>query len=84
MSAQQLKWQISCPKMWSIEQLYIELGFITWAIVGKDYQSNLKLCLNYCVLIIKFPPAQKTYFFQNSVFFFMITLCCKIRGTPNC
>ena len=39
----------------------------------KDYQSDLTLCLNYCVLIIKFPPAQKTYFFQNSLFFFMFT-----------
>ena len=25
-SAQQPKWQNSCSKMWSIEQLYIELG----------------------------------------------------------
>ena len=24
--AQQPKWQISCSKMWPIEQLYIELG----------------------------------------------------------
>ena len=28
MSAQQPKWQNSCSKMWSIEQLYIELGKI--------------------------------------------------------
>ena len=26
MTAQQPKWQSSCSKMWSIEQLYIELG----------------------------------------------------------
>ena len=26
-AAQQPKWQNSCSKMWSIEQLYIELGF---------------------------------------------------------
>ena len=26
-AAQQPKWQNSCSKMWSIEQLHIELGF---------------------------------------------------------
>ena len=28
LTAQQPKWQNSCSKMWSIEQLYIELGFL--------------------------------------------------------
>ena len=29
-AAQQPKWQNSCSKMWSIEQLYIELGLLVY------------------------------------------------------
>ena len=36
LTAQQSKWQNSCSQMWSIEQLYIELGYIpTWSSIRE-------------------------------------------------
>ena len=48
MTAQQPKWQNSCSKMWSIEQLYIELG------------PNLKGSKNFSYLNLYSSPSCKS------------------------
>ena len=45
MSAQQPKWQNSCSKMWSIEQLYIELGPTRPVLIMKQQQLVFKITI---------------------------------------
>ena len=35
-ASQQPKWQNSCSKMWSIEQLYLELGSKSYEVVNEE------------------------------------------------
>ena len=60
LTAQQPKWQNSCSKMWSIEQLYIELGVFylvkvelsflnVWSVKSSSWVS-LIICFCLCCL----------------------------------